>query len=80
MGGRYVMEMVDKPYIVRTFDCPGLLNVLVTRKLLPRHCYERISVNEYEDEFRFSTIEYQYMFKSIVEDYLNGLYDEESKC
>lgn len=74
MTDRYRAFVIDKPFVVETYDCPGI-------KLLCSHFWSNtefdiIEHDEYVNEFRFTTKEQQEVFCLLVEKYLNKEYDD----
>jgi hypothetical protein len=73
MTDRYKAFEIDKPYVVETYDCPGI-------KLLCSHFWRNtkfdiIEHDEYVSEFRFATKEQQELFCLLVDKYLNSEYE-----
>lgn len=71
---RYELSFIDKPYVVKTYDCPGLDKLC--RHFWNEEVFEVIEIDEYETEFRFETLFMQQSFETLVQKYLNDEYDQ----
>lgn len=71
---RYVVSKIDKPYVVMTYDCPGMERLC--REFIPVNFYEIIVRDEYETEFRFMTEDMQLVFIEIVKRYIADEYND----